>query len=386
VYSTTATPTSAVGPYPITASITSTNYALTVTPGTLTVTGASLTVAANNAMKVYGTENPAFGGSVTGQQNGDTFTATYTTTATARSNVGAYAIVPSVTGTNLSNYAVTRTNGTLTVTQASSSVALAASATSITSGQSVTLTASVTDVTPGSIGTPTGTVSFYNGATLLGTSSLASGVAAFTTNALAPGATYTISASYGGDTSFTGSTSTGGVSVTVAALDFTLTPPANLNPTVMPGGLLQTSFSITPMYGSYAAPVNFTATGLPVGATISFSPTNLSASTSTAQTITMTIKLPAVKAQNQQHRPGRSIPPVALGILLLPFAAMRRVRKSALLQSSLFLLLGIAGIGTLAGCGAGNGFNVTAPQNYTVTVTATAGPITHNFQINLNVQ
>ena len=66
-----------------------------------------LTVTANNATRVYGAANPTFSGTVTGAQNGDTFTESFTTTATTTSAVGSYAIVPSVAGTNLGNYTVT---------------------------------------------------------------------------------------------------------------------------------------------------------------------------------------------------------------------------------------------------------------------------------------
>src|ERR1700689_4435611 len=67
----------------------------------------TLTVTANNATRVYGAANPTFSGTVTGQQNGDTFTESFTTTATTTSGVGSYPIVPSVTGSNLNNYNVT---------------------------------------------------------------------------------------------------------------------------------------------------------------------------------------------------------------------------------------------------------------------------------------
>jgi Bacterial Ig-like domain (group 3)/FG-GAP-like repeat/Abnormal spindle-like microcephaly-assoc'd, ASPM-SPD-2-Hydin/FG-GAP repeat len=71
-------------------------------------------------------------------------------------------------------------------------------------GQSVTFTATVTSV--GS-GIPTGTVTFFDGATGLGSSSLnSSGVATLSTTTLAIG-THSITASYGGDPNFGSSTS-----------------------------------------------------------------------------------------------------------------------------------------------------------------------------------
>ena len=59
-----------------------------------------------------------FSGTITGLQNGDNITATYATTATVTSPVGTYPITPTLVdpGSKLTNYTVTSTNGTLTVT------------------------------------------------------------------------------------------------------------------------------------------------------------------------------------------------------------------------------------------------------------------------------
>ena len=76
-------------------------------------------------------------------------------------------------------------------------------------GQSVTFTAAVS----GAGGIPTGTVTFYDGATslstgtILGTGTLSSGAATFTTSALAVGS-HSITVFYGSDSSFSSSTST----------------------------------------------------------------------------------------------------------------------------------------------------------------------------------
>ncbi len=88
------------------------------TNGTLTVNPAALTVTADNASRPYGAPNPAFTGTITGVQNSDNLTATYTTTATQTSPVGTYRFMPSLVDPSdkLSNYAVTLSKGTLTVT------------------------------------------------------------------------------------------------------------------------------------------------------------------------------------------------------------------------------------------------------------------------------
>src|SRR6185369_15615636 len=126
-YSTTATITSFVGTYPITATLsdngtgTLTNYAVTINNGTLTITPAALVVTANNAARLYGDPNPPFSGTIAGIKNGDNITAIYTTPATPASPIGTYPIIPTLTdnGTGaLANYIVTANNGSLTVSPA----------------------------------------------------------------------------------------------------------------------------------------------------------------------------------------------------------------------------------------------------------------------------
>lgn len=124
-YSTTATPGSPVGPYPIVPTVSDpnnvlANYALTIVNGTLLVNPAPLNVVAADASRLYGDPNPAFTGAITGTKNGDNISATYASAADPTSAVGTYPIVPTLvdpTG-KLGNYTVTSTNGTLTVNPA----------------------------------------------------------------------------------------------------------------------------------------------------------------------------------------------------------------------------------------------------------------------------
>ena len=75
---------------------------------------------ANNATKVYGSANPAFTGAISGLQNSDNISATYTTLADVSSPVGTYDITAILADpdTRLGNYLVTTNTGTLTVTPA----------------------------------------------------------------------------------------------------------------------------------------------------------------------------------------------------------------------------------------------------------------------------
>ncbi|MFA9196924.1 MAG: leucine-rich repeat protein [Aliarcobacter sp.] len=96
------------------------NYnAATQVSQTLTVGRAVLTIKADSNSRGYGAENPALTGSLeSGAVLGESFVVTASTTATASSAPGSYSIVPDVTGATLSNYTVSKINGTLTVTSA----------------------------------------------------------------------------------------------------------------------------------------------------------------------------------------------------------------------------------------------------------------------------
>jgi gliding motility-associated-like protein len=119
---TTATATSAIGTYPTTASgAASPNYTFTYVAGTLTVTTATLTVTANSPTKIYGAANPALTVSYSGFVGTDnaaslTTQPTATTTATAASPVGTYAVTAA--GGASANYTFVYVAGTLTINKA----------------------------------------------------------------------------------------------------------------------------------------------------------------------------------------------------------------------------------------------------------------------------
>jgi N-acetylneuraminic acid mutarotase len=134
-YASSATPTTPVGAYgPSTAqAITPTlidpggrlaNYTVAVNRGTLSITATPLTVTAANARRAYGAPNPQFTGTLTGVIPGDAITATYASSATPTTPIGAYgpsaaqAITPTLIdpGGRLANYTATVNKGTLIIT------------------------------------------------------------------------------------------------------------------------------------------------------------------------------------------------------------------------------------------------------------------------------
>jgi len=130
-------------------------------------------------------------------------------------------------------------------------------------------------------------------------------------------------------------------------------------------------------------------TGLPAGASATFSPMTVAAGAG-ATTVTMTVTLAASAAVRTADRPfsGGALPLVALGLVLLPFAG--RVRRAArgLKGMVCLLVLGAASVALvsgLSGCG-GSGSNNPPPENYTLTVTASAGSLSNTFAVGLVVE
>jgi hypothetical protein len=264
-------------------------------------------------------------------------------------------------------------------------------------GQPITLTATVTSA---GAGMPTGTVSFYDGSTLLGTSTLSAGSASFTTTLIAgltagstsfTGAgTQSLTAVYSGDTSFTGNTSP---TLAQIVTDFSviLASSSAASQTVEPGAATSYAFTVQPIAGTFNFPIAFSTTGLPAGATVTFTPQTVTPGTSSAN-FTVAIQTTATTALLAPHGLfGKGT--IALGLLLLPFSGWtrRRLRGRRPLTLCLALLFSFAAIGGLAGCGSGSGFFGQPPQTYTVNIIGTAtgvggATLQHSTSVTLTVQ
>ena len=117
----TATKTSGVGNYTITASgASAANYTITYSNGTLSVLSAPLTITFTNTTRHYGDADPVFGFTVSGLKNGDSASLVHVdnigSLATAQSGVGSYGIIGSA-WTKSANYTVpAQVTGSLTIT------------------------------------------------------------------------------------------------------------------------------------------------------------------------------------------------------------------------------------------------------------------------------
>jgi autotransporter-associated beta strand protein len=126
------------------------------------------------------------------------------TLSTSLLSIGSHSIMAVYAGD--SNFVASSSSpSSQVISQASTISVVVSSDLSSAFGESVTLTATISAVAPGS-GTATGTVSYFDGATLLGTATLSSGVATLTTSSFSVG-THSITAVYSGDSNFSGSTS-----------------------------------------------------------------------------------------------------------------------------------------------------------------------------------
>jgi hypothetical protein len=280
------------------------------------------------------------------------------------------------------------------ISQVASTTVVASSANPVDAQSALTFTATVSSTA----GTPTGTVNFLDGTTVLGQGSLSGGVATLTTSSLAAGL-HAITADYSGGANFAASTST---TLTQSVLNFTLTPgPGTVaSQTVLPGGVATYQLDIGLSAGTiFPTPMTLTVTGMPPGATAVITPSSWTALTSTSWSfpadtpfsqLALTVQLPAVSARlDRQDLKHRGLPPLLWGTLLLPFGGMLLRGKRMARKKSMLLLLTVV-LGAMFGlssCGTSGFFAPTSQQQtYIITVTATSGTLSHATTLTLTVK
>ncbi len=281
-----------------------------------------------------------------------------------------------------------------TIAQAATALSLSASGTTLSPGQSVTLTATVQSTASG---TPTGSVQFYDGGTLLGQGPVSSGTASYSITSLAPGQTHSLSATYSGDANFVASSTNVALSVTVSSLTYSVTPVTepgqnpSQEPTIVPGESINFGFQVSPIFGSYPGKVSFIASGVPLGYTAVFSPPSLSAGSGT-QVVTLALQPQSAATKMKFHGLQNMANPVVLGLLLLPLAATRRIRRLRQRPGQLiaFALLlysaGLVAVAGITGCGTNTGYFGQAQKNYTVVVTVSSGNAQQTVNFTFNIQ
>jgi hypothetical protein len=151
--------------------------------------------------------------------------------------------------------------------------------------------------------------------------------------------------------------------------------------TVQSGGQATATVTVTPSNG-FNSSVTFACTGLPSGATCSFSPAQVTPAGSAAPT-QLTIAASSTSAASQR-RSAPFAPEAALAATIFLLGWKRR----SLLKIVLVVLLTFAGFAPVSGCGGGSGSSSgqqTQPINATVTVTATSGSLQQTGTIALTL-
>jgi sugar lactone lactonase YvrE len=273
--------------------------------------------------------------------------------------------------------------------RALSAITFSANPTTQLATMPVVFTALVSSATAG---LQTGTVSFLNGSTVLATVTIVPGQpATYSETGLSSG-TYSVTATYSGDGSFLPGASAGApISITVSDLDLAL--GSDNNKSVVPGGAVTYNFPLSPVVTStFIYSVALTATGLPPGATYTFSPTTIPAGSGS---LPVAFTVQTAKTAAMLHRaPGSSRSPwfALLFGLLLPLAGAKRFRArlTTLPRMLLLLLFGGLSLGLVAGlggCGSG-GFLGSPPgqTSYTITISATSGTLVRTSTVQLSLE
>ncbi len=190
----------------------------------------------------------------------------------------------------------------------------------------------------------TGTVQFYDGATLIGTGTVSGSMAALTTSTLALG-THSIMAVYSGDANFTTTSSlvlTQTITAPVVVADYNLSSntPRQLIP---PGASATYNIILTSMNAPFTNAVALTATGLPPGATYTFTPSSaVPGATGATSSFAVTVSKQTAGLRI------RAMSPMALALLVLPWMWVKR-KTSGPQRLLLWLLLSLTTLVGLSG-------------------------------------
>jgi len=253
-------------------------------------------------------------------------------------------------------------------------------------GQAVVFAAALAVNSPAT-GAPTGTITFMDGQNTLGSTAVKAGQAAISLSNLAGGA-HSISAVYSGDGNFLGSTSSA-VNEVINIPDFSLTvtsPSGN----IATGEDFKTTIELVPLYG-FIGPVTLTCNAQIPQGNCSVSPASgrFDGKTTLIANVTITTDGSAVNApvanadENHAGLDGLTwihyLPCTA--VFALPLISLnRRRRKLGLLIGATLLAVGCGSSG-----GTQKSVKTAPPGNYTITMAAQSGTLSHSGKIALAI-
>jgi hypothetical protein len=312
-------------------------------------------------------------------QDQNSISTTFSSSAPPLAPVGTYPITATLAGAASANYTLTMApnSGALTIVPAATIAKLGPPQLAYAT-LPLQLTATIASTTTG---TPSGTVQFLDGDTVVANATLINGSASAVELNPASGS-HALSIVYSGDANFLPSASAPLTEAVSALPDFTLSAQGSSQQTVLSGGTATFAFSVASAGGPFTGAVMLSASGLPRNATSSFSPSAVVPGSSTAA-VTMSITtLPTTS-----HRDGSLPSAIALAAGILWFGVRRRRRIRSLLAA-----LALCAIFGLSGCGARTASESVLPvQTFAIQVQATgtnlAGNVVqHNVTVTLSVQ
>ncbi len=280
-------------------------------------------------------------------------------------------------------------------------VTLTATPTTAGPGQAINFTATVTPNAMPAANyeqNPTGTVTFYNGITVIGTGKLATSIGdasvASLTLATLPAGSDTITAVYVGDSYFAAGTSN---TVTVTVQDFTIVPAPSTPSTgltIVKGGSGTAAYAVSGL-GGYNNQIQLVCS-TPAASDLSCAPTSIQVTPTS--TVTFTVQSYSTGSATSSTARGNSGPAalraaggfaLALVVFFAPFG--RRARRLRRFMALMLMLAGLCGAGT-TGCGSTSS-NKDGPGTplgaTTLTITATAyinnAVVSHSVYLNVNV-
>jgi len=271
-------------------------------------------------------------------------------------------------------------------------VLVSSSANPSTAGSSITFSAAVSNTVQGVTAVPSGTVTFFDGATSLGSVAMSGGQASLAVSTLSTGS-HSITAHYSGDKWFVPSTSAPLTQVVNGLPGYQLAVNPN-RATLQHGQSATFSLTVTPTNG-YTGTVSFACGSLPSGVTCQFNPGSVTPSGGPVQaqlTVSVTSSSAAMVTPTRGPNLLASISFSLFGFVLVGGLSTQARRRLMLGAGCMMIMLMML---SLTGCGGGSnpsgGLNTgnppqPTPQVIQVIATGSGGAGTQQVAITLTVQ
>jgi hypothetical protein len=326
-------------------------------------------------------------------------TANFTSSASAFSAAGNYAITASYGGDSNYGSAISASQS-ISVKYPAPFLSMGFPGLTVAAGASVTVSATI-DTNLKNAPLPTGNVAFIywgpmspvNGTETYASTTDANGnVVLLASMTFVPAGSVSITATYNGDANYPAAGGGGLTDITVTGSDFALIPStSSLN--VTPGGGGTVLIFIVGQ-SNYSGTTSFSASscsGLPAETTCNFNPSTVVGAGYTGIGINTTAPHPLSSYQKQLRTQvlafAAGLPFAALVLIGFPSQNRRRKGMMLFLMAILLIGLGCGGGSNTGGGGGGGGTDPGTPAGtYPITITATSGSISHTAKFTLIVQ